>query len=114
MLWVKFADQSNLIIVLDFNAGAKVILDLTLYSDLVFGKTINEMVSKHSVNTWLDLTTFRKTGPRTIKSFYEGGIKWYLVLHFKDFLFASELSDSYAIIYSFLDSVGVSRPSIGG
>ena len=39
-------------------------LDLTPYSDLGFGKTINEMVSKHSVNTWLDLTTFRKTGPR--------------------------------------------------
>ena len=37
--------KSYLIIVLDFNAGAQVILDLTLYSDLVFGKTINEMVS---------------------------------------------------------------------
>ena len=32
-------------IVLDFNAGAIVILDLTPYSDLGFGKTINEMVS---------------------------------------------------------------------
>ena len=30
---------------IDFNAGAKVILDLTPYSDLGFGKTINEMVS---------------------------------------------------------------------
>ena len=48
MLWVKFADQkqfNNLTIVLDFNAGAKVILDFTPYSDLGFGKTINEMVS---------------------------------------------------------------------
>ena len=45
MLRVKFADQCNLTTVQDFNVGAKVILDLTLYSDLVFGKTINEMVS---------------------------------------------------------------------
>ena len=37
--------KSNITIVLDFNAGAKVILDLTPYSDLGFGKTINEMVS---------------------------------------------------------------------
>ena len=36
---------SNLTIVLDFNAGTKVILDLTPYSDLGFGKTINEMVN---------------------------------------------------------------------
>ena len=26
------------------------------------------MVSKHSVNTWLKLTTFRKTGPRSLNS----------------------------------------------
>ena len=58
--------KSNLTIVLDFNAGAIVILDLTPYSDLGFGKTINETVSQHSVNNWLDLTTFRKTGPREI------------------------------------------------
>ena len=37
--------KSNLTIVLDLNAGAKVILDLIPYSDLGFGKTINEMVS---------------------------------------------------------------------
>ena len=37
--------KSNLTIVLDFNAGAIVLLDLTLYSDLGYGKTINEMVS---------------------------------------------------------------------
>ena len=49
----------------------------------------------------------------TIQYLYKGSIKWYLVLHFKDLLFARELSDSYAIIYSFLDSVGVSLPSIG-
>ena len=41
--------KSNLTIVLDFNAGAKVILDLTPYSNLGFGKAINEMV----VNTVL-------------------------------------------------------------
>ena len=37
--------KSNLTIVLDFNAGAIAILDLTPYSDLGFGKTIKEMVS---------------------------------------------------------------------
>ena len=36
---------SNLTTGQDFNAGAKVILDLTPYSDLGFGKTINEMIS---------------------------------------------------------------------
>ena len=41
----NFQTKSNLTIVLDFNAGAKVILDLTSYVDLDFGKTINEMVS---------------------------------------------------------------------
>ena len=37
--------KSNLTIVLNFNACAKVILDLTPYSDIGFGKTINKMVS---------------------------------------------------------------------
>ena len=77
MLWVQVADQSNLIIVLDFNAGAKVVLELTLYSDLVFGKTINEMVSKHSVNTCLlytsdaadDMQCVDLGGRRIIKKF---------------------------------------------
>ena len=41
--------KSNLTIFLDFNAGAKVILDLTPYSDLGFEKTINELL----VNTVL-------------------------------------------------------------
>ena len=41
--------KSNLTIVLDFNAGAKVILDLTSYIVLGFGKTINEWL----VNTVL-------------------------------------------------------------
>ena len=37
--------KSNLTIVLDFNAGAIVILDLTPYSKLGFRKTIDEMFS---------------------------------------------------------------------
>ena len=41
--------KSNLTIDLNFNTCAKVILDLTPYSDLGFEKTINEMV----VNTVL-------------------------------------------------------------
>ena len=51
MLWVKFADQKQFNHFLDFNAGAKVILDLTPYSDLHVGfrKTINELL----VNTVL-------------------------------------------------------------
>ena len=42
---VNLQTKSNLTTLQDFNAGANVILDLTPYSDLVFGKTINEMVS---------------------------------------------------------------------
>ena len=42
------------------------ILDLIPYSNLGFGKTINEMVSLHTVTTWLDLINFRKTGPRSV------------------------------------------------
>ena len=45
MPFVKFADQKEFNNCSNFNAGAKVILDLTPYSDLGFGKTINEMVS---------------------------------------------------------------------
>ena len=45
MLLVKFADQKQFNHYPGFNAGAKVILDLTPYSDLGFGKTINGMVS---------------------------------------------------------------------
>ena len=45
MLLVKFAGQKQFNHTRNFNAGAKVILDLTPYSDLGFGKTINEMVS---------------------------------------------------------------------
>ena len=64
MLLVKIAGQKQFNHCSGFyNVGAKVILDWTPYSDLIFfRKTINEMVSYHSVNTWLDLTTFRKTG----------------------------------------------------
>ena len=42
--YLNFQTKSNLTIVLDLNAGAKVILDLTSYVDLGFGKTVNEMV----------------------------------------------------------------------
>ena len=37
--------KRNLTTAQEFNSGAKVILDLTPYSDLGFGKTINEMIS---------------------------------------------------------------------
>ena len=49
MPWLNLQTKSNLTIVLDFNAGAKVILDLTSYIVLGFGKTINEWL----VNTVL-------------------------------------------------------------
>ena len=48
----------------------------------------------------------------TIQYLYEGDINWYLVC-FNNFLFGIELSDSYALIYSFGDSVGVKLPSSG-
>ena len=36
--WLSFQTKSNLTTAQDFNARAKVILDLTPYSDLGFGK----------------------------------------------------------------------------
>ena len=51
--------KSNLTTVLDFNADAKV-FKFTFNSVLEssFLKTLNQMVSKHSVKTWLELTIF--------------------------------------------------------
>ena len=58
--------KSNITTVFDFNVGAKVSLDLTEYKNLVCLKILNQIASLHSVNTWLELTTFRKTGPSHI------------------------------------------------